>query len=281
MTVVPQLTMVGAVVAASVLGTGGSATTSQDGPMVAAKRATLAVTGQPGADPLIKPHGPDATVAGAAYVEPGLEPFDSMPSVAVIVERLARDRGGVAASTPKLFAPNVTARPAVAPKLSGVAGAGAPTLTTAGDIGNFIGAVVGIFISNGDEPGENGGLLIGNGADGGPGQNGGHGGLLFGNGGRGGDGIAEGGRAGNGGHAGLVGNGGRGGDGDDVEQPIGGNLGGAGGNGGRGGALFGTGGFLKSPGPRDGLPYPLAAFAWRRRWGRSRYGRRSARGCWR
>jgi hypothetical protein len=40
----------------------------------------------------------------------------------------------------------------------------------------------------GDEPGENGGLLFGNGADGGPGQNGGRGGLLFGNGGAGGDG---------------------------------------------------------------------------------------------
>ena len=41
------------------------------------------------------------------------------------------------------------------------------------------GDLISAFISNGDEPGENGGLLIGNGADGGPGQNGGRGGLLF------------------------------------------------------------------------------------------------------
>ena len=42
--------------------------------------------------------------------------------------------------------------------------------------------MIGVFIGNGDEPGENGGLLIGNGADGGPGQDGGRGGLLFGTG---------------------------------------------------------------------------------------------------
>ena len=48
----------------------------------------------------------------------------------------------------------------------------------------ILGAAFAVFVSNGDEPGENGGLLIGNGADGGPGQDGGNGGLLFGNGGR-------------------------------------------------------------------------------------------------
>lgn len=39
--------------------------------------------------------------------------------------------------------------------------------------GDLISSFIGVFIANGDEPGENGGLLIGNGADGGPGQNGG------------------------------------------------------------------------------------------------------------
>jgi hypothetical protein len=34
----------------------------------------------------------------------------------------------------------------------------------------LIAALIGVFISNGDEPGENGGLLTGNGANGGPGQ---------------------------------------------------------------------------------------------------------------
>ena len=40
----------------------------------------------------------------------------------------------------------------------------------------ILGAAFAVFVSNGDEPGENGGLLIGNGADGGPGQDGGRGG---------------------------------------------------------------------------------------------------------
>ena len=112
------------------------------------------------------------------------------------------------------FAPTVYARPAAAPT-RGVSTTPAPTAfiapnANAADVANLIGAVIGVFISNGDEPGENGGLLIGNGADGGPGQDGGRGGLLFGNGGRGGDGL-PGQKGGNGGDAGLIGNGGAGG----------------------------------------------------------------------
>jgi hypothetical protein len=76
-----------------------------------------------------------------------------------------------------------------------------PNALQPGGIGDPLTAFIRIFVSNGDEPGENGGLLIGNGADGGPGQNGGRGGLLFGNGGRGGDGLA-GQRGGDGGDAG-------------------------------------------------------------------------------
>ena len=68
--------------------------------------------------------------------------------------------------------------------------------------------------------------LIGNGADGGPGQNGEPGGLLFGNGGSGGSGIASHPGGGNGGSAGLIGSGGNGGNG------VNGGLGGEGGNGG-------------------------------------------------
>ncbi len=49
--------------------------------------------------------------------------------------------------------------------------------------------------------------LIGNGADGGPGQNGGPGGLLYGNGGNGGAGDTANPNGGNGGSAGLIGNG--------------------------------------------------------------------------
>ena len=108
-----------------------------------------------------------------------------------------------------------------------------PALLTGGGIGNSaalptaagvgsIGALVAVFISNGTPEHPDAGLLIGNGADGGPGQDGGNAGLLFGNGGRGGDGVAtvNGGRAGNGGNAGLVGNGGDGGNGSNITSPL-------------------------------------------------------------
>lgn len=62
--------------------------------------------------------------------------------------------------------------------------------------------------------------LIGNGADGGPGQNGGPGGLLYGNGGNGGAGDTANPNGGNGGSAGLIGNGGAGGAGAATRRPI-------------------------------------------------------------
>ncbi|AMC86355.1 PE-PGRS family protein PE_PGRS38 [Mycobacterium tuberculosis] len=85
--------------------------------------------------------------------------------------------------------------------------------------------------------------LIGNGADGGPGQNGGPGGLLYGNGGNGGAGDTANPNGGNGGSAGLIGNGGAGGAGAAT---------GAGGAGGNGGWLYGNGG----PGVRPGSAPP-------------------------
>jgi hypothetical protein len=75
--------------------------------------------------------------------------------------------------------------------------------------------------------------LIGEGANGGPGQPGGAGGLLYGNGGAGGAGTVDGMAGGAGGPAGLVGNGGAGGAGGANAD---------GGAGGRGGWLFGNGG---------------------------------------
>ena len=123
------------------------------------------------------------------------------------------------------------------PALSTRAGAGGgvgPTVpgAAAGITGDPISALISVFIGNGG-PGQNGGLLIGNGGDGGPGQNGGNGGLLFGNGGKGGDGSA-GQAGGNGGRGGLLaGNGGAGGSGG---------LGAHGGDGGDAGLLFGNGG---------------------------------------
>lgn len=86
--------------------------------------------------------------------------------------------------------------------------------------------------------------LIGNGADGGPGQNGGPGGLLYGNGGNGGAGDTANPNGGNGGSAGLIGNGGAGGAGAATGAGGAGGNGGNGGNGGFGGinGTFGTNG---------------------------------------
>ncbi len=105
--------------------------------------------------------------------------------------------------------------------------------------------------------------LIGNGADGGPGQNGGPGGLLYGNGGNGGAGDTANPNGGNGGSAGLIGNGGAGGAGAAT---------GAGGAGGNGGWLYGNGG----PGVRPGSAPPGAVSPRRR----GRRGRRAV-GPWR
>ena len=110
----------------------------------------------------------------------------------------------------------------------------------------LVGAVFGIFVSNGG-PGQNAGLLIGDGGDGLPGQDGGNGGLLFGNGGSGGAGTAAtvageaAGAGGRGGNGGLFGNGGAGGQGGWHTGLTGVANGGAGGDGGDAG-LFGTGG---------------------------------------
>jgi hypothetical protein len=107
--------------------------------------------------------------------------------------------------------------------------------------GAFLGLIGpgGLLIGNGVLPGQNGGWLIGNGADGAPGQNGGNAGL-FGDGGRGGDGL-PGQAGGNGGNAGLFGDGGAGGAGGDnarlSTEPVQAAAGGAGGN-----AVFGRGG---------------------------------------
>ncbi|WP_151039151.1 PecA family PE domain-processing aspartic protease [Mycobacterium tuberculosis] len=86
--------------------------------------------------------------------------------------------------------------------------------------------------------------LIGDGANGGPGQNGGDGGLLYGNGGNGGSSSTPGQPGGRGGAAGLIGNGGAGGAGG-PNAP-----GGAGGN---GGWLLGNGG-IGGPGGASSIP---------------------------
>ncbi len=129
----------------------------------------------------------------------------------------------VAPSIAALARPTPTTRRGDGPERLGSIGAAAPAMSAAlvvdtpvespPGLGDLVGAVFGIFVSNG-APGQNAGLLIGNGGDGLPGQDGGNGGLLFGNGGRGGDGTAAteagvaAGAGGRGGNGGLFGNGG-------------------------------------------------------------------------
>ena len=108
--------------------------------------------------------------------------------------------------------------------------------------GAFLGLIGpgGLLIGDGVLPGQNGGFLIGNGANGGPGQNGGNGGVLFGNGGDGGTSAVD--NGGHGGHGGiLLGSGGNGGDGADAIPGEGDDTAGAGGDGGNGGLYFGYG----------------------------------------
>jgi hypothetical protein len=148
-------------------------------------------------------------------------------------------------STSMFFAPTTFARPAsplsdsrstvsVAP----VPGVGIPGLFS--PTGAFLGLIGpgGLLIGDGVLPGQNGGWLIGNGADGGGGQDGGRGGLLFGKGGNGGMGTRDHPTGGNGGSAGLFGNGGNGGFGYSPEITAGPVYGGNGGNGGNGGILM-------------------------------------------
>jgi hypothetical protein len=105
----------------------------------------------------------------------------------------ARTGGGTSAAT--------LASPAASANLAAVPAA------AIGNIANLIGGAIGIFITNGDEPGENGGFLIGSGAPGSAGQDGGNGGLI-GNGGAAGSGFPNIGVGVNGGNGGDGGNGG-------------------------------------------------------------------------
>src|SRR4051794_24597624 len=132
-----------------------------------------------------------------------------------------------------LFVPGKLATPAV-PTGGGGIGKATAIAPVAG-LGS-IGSLIAVFVSNGTPEHPNAGLLIGNGADGAPGQDGGNGGMLFGNGGRGGDGV-NGGQGRRGGDAGLIGNGGDGGNGSNFNTSDNvaafGRDGGDGGNGGR------------------------------------------------
>lgn len=195
----------------------------------AAKEPVRAAAGR--TDPAA-PQVPVESIAGQRQSD---VPLDSSPDVASRPSH-HEPRVRVAGDTALVFGPAP-----LAPKtVRTVAGNGAPTALQPGVGGNPLGELVGIFVSNGDAPGKNGGLLIGNGADGAAGQNGGRGGLLFGNGGKGGDATANQG-PGNGGNAGLFGNGGDGGAGANASSADGG-MGHPGGTGGNGGTIAGNGG---------------------------------------
>ncbi|MCV7130816.1 hypothetical protein [Mycolicibacterium vanbaalenii] len=159
----------------------------------AAPASDVVVLGAHGSLAVGEPRGvPQAgALAGASRAVPGgLELSTGLATSRVhpLPERVNTDIEMV--SAPTTSGPALRLGRATTPSVgsTGPAGAAAPGLFS-------------LLIGNGDEPGENGGWLIGNGADGGPGQDGGRGGLLFGNGGRGGDALTSGGPAGRGGDA--------------------------------------------------------------------------------
>jgi hypothetical protein len=188
-----------------------------------------AVVTEPAASGVSSPV-PTATV-GADATSAGHSAITATPTLRTIAtpgnggddDRTDRARSSVAAGSVAPFA--------VTPSLPG---------TPPPDLGTFIGSMVKVFISDGG-PGQNAGLLIGNGGHGFAGQDGGNGGLLFGNGGDGGYGL-RGGYGGTGGNAGLFGNGGKGGTGSFSITGFGTATAGNGGRGGNGGMLVGTGG---------------------------------------
>jgi hypothetical protein len=239
-----QKAVIGAVLAGGLLAAATASATGQGEPTATANPLSERT---PAVAALFTPKSLYAAISGPPHVVPsanGSFAISGGPMAAVSTaprgDAVVSTGGDATVSIETFFAPTIFANPPAQATHRGSNRAGvpvafvqqtaSPTNTNAADIGSLLGAVIGVFISNGDEPGENGGLLIGNGADGGPGQDGGRGGLLFGNGGRGGDGSALL-PAGNGGDAGLFGNGGDGGFGIT-----------GGGDGGRGGLLSGNGG---------------------------------------
>ena len=132
--------------------------------------ATTAITGALAAGVLattgISAFG-DTTPADHTAPEP-LVPVTSAPLLAALVTPNALLAGSGAP-------PAVTIGPTGSVVLGGApsGAAGSRWRDHPGDIGGLLGAAVAVFIGNGDEPGENGGLLVGNGADGGRGGEGG------------------------------------------------------------------------------------------------------------
>ncbi|CAN7590651.1 PGRS repeat-containing protein [Mycolicibacterium frederiksbergense] len=237
--------LVGTALTAVVLGSAGVHSTGHPAPPAPTPQPALYRIAPVALAALVTPNALYAAAAPVATAEsPGsTAPARSAMAVFAAVrapERRADDTEVKTEQIRELFTAATLATPTVNASSGGSspAFAGAAPAITAGDVNNFIA----LFISNGDEPGENGGWLIGNGAAGGAGQNGGRGGLLWGNGGRGGDGDALNPDGGNGGASGIFGNGGDGGAGvsayTDDETPA------IAGNGGRGGhaGLFGYGG---------------------------------------
>jgi len=223
-------------VAAAVLAAGTLTVVGTAGPPERVAAPRPAGAGTPGivVAPVAHPAPAVTAVANPLFAAPpvGVAPAVTGDASALTPPRLHSARRALRAERETLrFAP-VSARPETMLPLGSdgprpATFAGAP----AGAAPNLIGSFVGIFIGDGVEPGQNAGLLIGNGADGGPGQNGGRGGLLWGNGGNGGNGVGPAGRGGDGGAGGLLfGNGGNGGIGANATSGSGG-IGGDGGNG--------------------------------------------------
>src|SRR5258705_2765807 len=220
--------------------------------LAVAAAAAVAAPGSP-SSPLAVSHTPSvaassATPALAALVTPNsLYAATGGPAVAVLgpngslalpdgyfiapVTTGQADVSRAEVSNPSLsFAPTTLSRSTPSPGRDGGATtptSSGPTAFAAADgpmsfglfspTGAFLGLIGpgGLLIGDGVLPGQDGGILIGNGADGGEGQDGGDGGIFYGNGGNGGGGGSQK-PGGNGGNSGFFfSNGGDGGNGAD------------------------------------------------------------------
>jgi hypothetical protein len=184
--IVTKKTMLAAAVATGVAATGVGYYTEAIAPAAESTSVAPLVASIPSSAAFATPNRLLEAVTGEAASSTDVAPEAANAGVLPLVGRSA----GPAAQSRPAVPQSVVPKASALSRTPAVTGDGpAPLAAVAGPGGNPIGifgAVFAVFVSNGDEPGENGGLLFGNGADAGEGQNGGRGGLLMGNGGNGG-----------------------------------------------------------------------------------------------
>jgi len=219
-----------AAVSVGVLALGGTAALGSDVALHANSAPVRGSIGSSHQPPIVLP-SPVLTASGSPIAEGGDKAATALTVLGLLNPSGVVGSGASPSSStggattpargPNLFSPTTIARTALVPGGGGGAAAADTNFRVAALAApgaDPIGALIAVFISDGTAEHPDAGLLIGNGwsAPAGSGLNGGRGGLLIGNGGDGGSG-APGQAGGNGGDGGLLfgngGNGGRGGDG--------------------------------------------------------------------